>query len=103
MILHNENGCRIYVSVAVRDGKCMICVEDNGVGVSDEQMEKLNHTPHYMVCDTNTDGQRHGLGLLIVRQIMEGHGGRAEIAHSLYGGFKVTLTIPCQDIQMCYE
>ena len=93
-IVHNEHGCTIYVSVSKNNNKCIICVEDNGIGVSDEQIEKLNHTPHYMVCDTNTTEQRHGLGLLIVKQIMDGHSGTIIIAHSEYGGFKSELTIP---------
>ena len=94
-ITHNENGCAIYVSVSTYNNKCIICVEDNGIGVSDEQIEKLNHTPHYMVCDTNTTEQRHGLGLLIVKQIMDGHSGTVIIEHSeYYGGFKTELTIP---------
>lgn len=77
------------------NNKCIICVEDNGIGASDEQIEKLNHTPHYMVCDTNTTEQRHGLGLLIVKQIMNGHSGTVIIAHSeYYGVFKTELTIP---------
>jgi signal transduction histidine kinase len=90
-INHNETGCTIYVSVATDNGNCIICVEDNGVGASDEEIEKLNHTPHYMVCDTNTTEQRHGLGLLIVKQIIDGHSGTVVIDHSEYGGFKVTL------------
>ena len=68
------------------NNKCIICVEDNGIGASDEQIEKLNHTPHYMVCDTNTTEQWHGLGLLIVKQIMDDH--------SEYDGFKSELIIP---------
>lgn len=93
-ITHNENGCRIYVSVATEPGKCIICVEDDGIGASNEQIQKLNNTPHYMVCDTNATEQRHGLGLLIVKQIIDGHNGTVTIAQSTYGGFKVTLTIP---------
>lgn len=93
-IVHNEHGCTIYASVSMNNNKCIICVEDNGIGVSDEQIEKLNHTPHYMVCDTNTTEQRHGLGLLIVKQIMDGHSGTVIIDHSEYGGFKSELTIP---------
>lgn len=95
-INHNENGCMIYVSVATDNHNCIICVEDNGVGASDEQIENLNHTPHYMVCDTNTTEQRHGLGLLIVKQIINGHNGKVLIDHSEYGGFKVVLIIPKQ-------
>lgn len=97
-MVHNENGCQIDVSVEAKDGSCMICVDDNGEGVSDEQIEKLNHVPHYMVCDTNVDGQQHGLGLLIVRQIIEGHGGAMTISRGTYGGFHVTLIIPCEKI-----
>lgn len=93
-INHNERGCVIYASVADDDNTCRICIEDNGKGASDDQINKLNHTPHYMVCDTNTTEQRHGLGLLIVKQIINGHNGNVEIAHSEYGGFKAVLTIP---------
>lgn len=93
-INHNENGCTIYVSVKEDEKNCIICVEDNGIGVSDEELEKLNNTPHYMVCDKNTTEQQHGLGLLIVKQIMDVHNGQVEIKHSEYGGFKVVLQIP---------
>ena len=93
-ITHNEQGCAIYVSVAEHDNNCIICVEDDGVGVSDEQIEKLNNTPHYMVCDSNTFEQRQGLGLLIVKQIANSHNGTVLIAHSEYGGFKVSIEIP---------
>ena len=96
-INHNENGCTIFVSVTEneKDNTCIICIEDNGVGASDEQVERLDHTPHYMVCDNdNTTEQRHGLGLLIVRQIISGHSGKVEIGHSEYSGFKVSLIIP---------
>lgn len=93
-INHNENGCAIFVSVTTDSRNCIICVEDNGIGASDEQIEKLNNAPHYMVCDTNTTEQQHGLGLLIVKQIMDGHNGTVMIDHSEYGGFKVILKIP---------
>ncbi len=93
-INHNENGCVIYASVDDSNDTCKICIEDNGIGAFDEQIDRLNHTPHYMICDTNTAEQRHGLGLLIVKQIIEGHDGEIVIDHSEYGGFKVVLTIP---------
>ena len=93
-MVHNEAGCSIYISVAAREDQCVIRVEDNGLGASDEQIERLNNAPHYMVCDTNTTEQRHGLGLLIVKQIMEAHGGITAIGHSSYGGFSVELSMP---------
>ena len=93
-INHNERGCVIYASVDDDDNTCRICIEDSGIGASDEQISSLNNTPHYMVCDTDTTEQRHGLGLLIVKQIINGHNGKVVIDHSEYGGFKVILIIP---------
>ena len=56
-------------------------------------MEKLNNAPHYMVCDENTAEQRHGLGLLLVRQIMAAHGGQMQISPGSRGGFRVRLVV----------
>lgn len=93
-MVHNEAGCSIYLAVTTKQDRCVIRVEDDGIGVSDEQIETLNNAPHYMVCDTNTTEQRHGLGLLIVKQIMEAHGGMTTIGHSSFGGFSVELSLP---------
>ncbi len=92
-INHNVQGCKIYVGVTAQNGQCTITVADDGVGATDEQMEKLNKAPHYMVCDENVAEQRHGLGLLIVKQIIAAHGGTAAIEHSAYGGFCVKIIL----------
>ena len=47
-----------------------------------------------MLCDTNTEEQRHGLGLLIVKQIVAAHEGRLVITHSVYGGFAAKIFLP---------
>ena len=96
-IKHNEQGCKIYVSVTAEVGKCNVAVADNGTGATDEQIERLNNMPHYMVCDENITEQRHGLGLLIVRQIIAAHGGTTTISRSIYGGFAAELTLPMED------
>ncbi len=93
-INHNEDGCNLYVCVKKEQNQCAITVEDDGVGATKEQIEVLNHTPHYMVCDDNTTEQRHGLGLLIVKQIVESHHGTVLITNRRHGGFSVTLTFP---------
>ena len=89
-INHNADGCTIYVAVK----ECNIVVSDNGGGATDEQIDKLNNSPHYMVCDENTSEQRHGLGLLIVKQIAAAHKGTVEIRHSEYGGLEVKICLP---------
>ena len=90
---HNPSGCTIYVTVEHTEAVCQIRVEDDGVGISREELKRLNETPHYMLCDENVTGQRHGLGLLIVRQIISAHGGAFEIGQSGYGGFLAKIRI----------
>lgn len=91
---HNKQGCRIFVRIITEDSHCKIIVADDGIGATAEQLEKLNHSPHYMVCDEKTSEQRHGLGLLIVKQIMFAHKGEMLIKHSEYKGFEVDLSLP---------
>lgn len=93
-INHNEMGCTIYVAVQKNDDDCVILVEDDGIGASDRQIEQMEKAPHYMLCDTNTEEQRHGLGLLIVKQIVAAHEGRLVITHSVYGGFAAKIFLP---------
>ena len=66
----------------------------DGIGATDELIEKLNKTPHYMLCDENTTEQRHGLGLFIVKQIVSSHSEKIIIDHSIYGGLKAVLALP---------
>lgn len=73
---------------------CVICVEDDGIGVSAETLEALRRAPHYMICDTSATEQRHGLGLLIVQQIIDAHNGGVEIGMGARGGFMTKLYIP---------
>lgn len=66
----------------------------DGDGISDEQLEKLRNTPHYMMSDNGTEETRHGLGLLIVRQIMRAHRGDVSFGRSASGGFLAALQFP---------
>ena len=92
--VHNPQGCTIHVSVDYHEEICSISVDDDGTGISNEQLEELKTTPHYMLCDSNTTGQRHGLGLMIVRQIAQAHEGTLEFDHGKNGGFLAVIKIP---------
>lgn len=93
-INHNDGGCHIFITVNEQDNDCILSVEDDGIGISEEEMQKINEVPHYMLCDSNTTEQRHGLGLLIVRQVIVNHNGTFQIDHSSYGGFMAKITLP---------
>lgn len=92
--VHNPQGCSIYISVQQEDSSGKIVVEDNGCGVSDEQLEGLRNAPHYMFSDSSDGSPRHGLGLMIVRQIAQVHGGTLVLDHSEKGGLQATIQLP---------
>ncbi len=93
--LHNPAGCHIWLGVSEMEGQRCITVEDDGKGVTEEQLKKLRETPHYMLSSGDAQEQRHGLGLLIVQQIAAAHGGRVEFGHGEKKGFRVDIFLDC--------
>lgn len=93
--VHNPEGCSISVRLTKEENQCRITVSDDGCGISEEALISLQSTSHYLLSDGGTGEQRHGLGLLIVRQITEAHGGHLEIDHSESGGFQADILLPC--------
>lgn len=91
---HNPQGCRIQIEIRAKAETCLLTVEDDGVGISKEKLDKLRHTSHYMMDDTGMGEPRHGLGLLIVQQIITVHNGTVFFDYGKYGGFRVQIQIP---------
>jgi K+-sensing histidine kinase KdpD len=59
-----------------------------------KQLEKLQNTPHYMMNDAGIAEPRHGLGLLIVQQIVRAHHGTTRFSSVHPHGFCVAIQIP---------
>ncbi len=91
---HNPNGCHITLQIRTERTLCRITVVDDGVGITDEQLDKLRNTPHYMISDSSTTEPRHGLGLLIVQQIVTAHHGETHFATAYPHGFCVEIELP---------
>ncbi len=91
---HNPDGCCISVEVKADETGYSITIEDDGIGITEDQLEKLRSTPHYMISDSGTAEPRHGLGLLIVQQIVKAHGGKVLFEHGEKGGFYVKMDFP---------
>ena len=92
-INHNPQGCDIFLSLDCSSVNVSITVADNGVGMSVEKLRELEEKPHYMESTDERLDLRHGLGLLLVRQIVEAHNGTVEIKNSLNQGAITILTL----------
>lgn len=93
-INHNPQGCEIRLFLACSEDLLSITVKDNGVGLSPEKLQELQKRPHYMESTDERLDLRHGLGLLLVRQIVEAHGGTMQIESEPQNGYRTTLVFP---------
>ena len=93
-VIHNPKGCVISVSVARNETGITTMVSDDGIGVSAEKLEKLRATAHHLESTDERLNLRHGLGVLLVRQIVEAHHGTVEIESAPQNGYQTVLVFP---------
>jgi PAS domain S-box-containing protein len=79
---------RVAVRLSVRDSVAVVEVADNGTGMTPEQRDKI-FLPFFTTKPTGT-----GLGMAIVKKIMDLHGGEIEIDTAPGRGTTVRLVIP---------
>lgn len=92
-IKYSGAGGVVEISASRRDPFVRVHVDDNGSGVEHDDRERIfsygerAHVP---------DGIRgKGVGLSIVRAIVERAGGRVEVGDSHLGGARFTIALPC--------
>ena len=93
-IVHNPQGCRITVSVLCGEAGVTVEVMDDGVGVSAEKLEELTADNRRLESTDEKLNLRHGLGVLLVRQIVKAHKGTMTMESEPQKGFKTALTFP---------
>jgi signal transduction histidine kinase len=93
-IQHNPQGCEVKISLDCSDTAIQLVVADDGIGLSEKELQELNDRPHYMESTDERLDLRHGLGLLLVRQIVTAHGGTVKIESALQQGCKTILIFP---------
>jgi signal transduction histidine kinase len=82
---------RIVISSSEQGNLVWITVTDNGPGIPDKMREKV-FEPFVRLQPANIKGS--GIGLTIVRRIVELYGGSVWIEEAPGGGCQVTLTLP---------
>jgi two-component system OmpR family sensor kinase len=86
---------RIAVTVAARDGRYRITVEDDGEGIPVEQRKDVFKAYTRLDTSRNRESGGYGLGLAIVARVAALHGGSATAAASeTLGGARFTLEWP---------
>jgi len=84
------NGGIIKVSIRSNGKAVGINFDDEGQGIADEILEKI-WDPFFTTKETGT-----GLGLGMVKNIIESHGGNIQIVNKTEGGARVTVELPVE-------
>lgn len=97
-IRHNPGGCGITLTLGCTDKNISLSVSDNGAGISNEKLRELNEKPHYMESMDDRLDLRHGLGLILVHQIVNAHKGTMRIESKEQKGCEVILDFPIRSV-----
>lgn len=91
---YSEPGSPVTLRARADAGTVHVEVEDRGIGISADDLPSLS-TPFFRTDRSRTrDTGGVGLGLTLVRRIVEAHGGTLAIHSVPEGGTRVTLALP---------
>lgn len=86
----------IQVTCQLADNELYIAVSDQGIGMQPAQIDRM-FDKFYRVDASNTACEGLGLGMAIVKSIVEAHNGRIWVTSKPNRGTTVTFTLPCTD------
>jgi signal transduction histidine kinase len=91
-VRHNVPGGWVQVETRVGDGNARLRVENSGPVVPPDRVEELLEP--FQRLSRGAPGSGAGLGLSIVRSVIDAHGGSLDIAARPEGGLRVDVRLP---------
>ena len=82
----------IRVATSLRNGDAIISVSDEGAGVPPAEREKI--WPAFARVKTATDAAGSGIGLTIVRDVVQQHGGKVWVEDAEKRGARFVVSVP---------
>ncbi len=95
-VKYSPNGGEIRISCQLENGICLLAISDQGIGMTSEQVLRI-YDKFYRADATNTAISGTGLGMTIVKHLVEAQSGQVSITSSLGKGTTVTITLPAAD------
>jgi PAS domain S-box-containing protein len=96
-ILYTPAGGRITVSATADSNAVYICVSDTGIGIADEDRERIFFRFYRVKNEKTRYIQGTGLGLPIVKRIVEAHQGSITVDSQIGNGSTFTVRLPVGD------
>jgi PAS domain S-box-containing protein len=87
-----ETPLQVEVTGRIEDGRVLLCVDDNGIGIQPEYRDRVFGMFARLHVREAYSGT--GIGLAIVQQVAERSDGRAWVEESSLGGCRFCITLP---------
>ena len=98
---YSEDRKFLRVGVTKNSNSVLISVEDSGVGIPKQEIRKIFDKFYQVRPRKDGDWHGSGLGLTLVKNIVEAHGGAIEVKSVEGAGSTFTLTIPLHSLKEC--
>lgn len=95
-VKYSPGGGPIMVDAFSENNACTIAIEDRGMGMTPDQIRQV-FDKFYRADATNTAIAGTGLGMSIVKSIIEGHGGTVLVESKKRRWTRVIVTLPVSD------
>jgi two-component system phosphate regulon sensor histidine kinase PhoR len=93
-IKYTPSGGEISITTHIEDGEAVLVVADNGRGMTAEQTEKV-FQPYYRTQEAkSSNALGSGLGLYIVKSLVEAQNGRVDVTSEVGTGSIFTVYLP---------
>ena len=87
-------GNNVYVDVQKGNNRVLVTIEDDGPGIPEDQYKNV-FKPFFRLDKSRSLNQSGvGLGLAIVEDIINSHGGNIQLNKSKYNGLQVKISLP---------
>lgn len=92
---YSKDDRRLEVELSCDGAEGMLVVRDHGVGIPKDEQEKIFDRFHRVSTGLVHEVRGSGLGLSIVKQVVEAHRGRIEVQSEVGKGSAFTVYLPC--------
>tara|TARA_B100001093_G_scaffold518850_1_gene605252 strand:- start:269 stop:1585 length:1317 start_codon:yes stop_codon:yes gene_type:complete len=95
-VIHNglSYGEKVYIEILKSSNRVIINIEDNGPGIPEDQYKNV-FKPFFRIDKSRSLNQSGvGLGLAIVEDIINSHGGNIQLGKSKYKGLQFKISLP---------
>ena len=87
-------GKRVFVEVQKSSNRVLVIVEDDGPGIPEDQYKNVFKPFFRLDKSRSLNNSGVGLGLAIVEDIINSHGGSIQLGKSKYKGLQVKISLP---------